>query len=144
MAAFGLARIRAARGDVDGAVSAYKLVPTHSSAYRTARAGLAELLARANRGLPDLAEALRTLSDTSLTARRRAEVTTHIYREALESVRTDGPNPDVHLGTHRATEPGLRVGLEQALRELASRTPDTAERLVLVDEANAIRPWSLW
>ena len=144
MAAFGLARIRAARGDVDGAVAAYKLVPTHSSAYRTARAGLAELLARANRGLPDLAEALRTLGDTSLTARRRAEVTTHIYREALENVRKDGANPDVHLGTHRATEPGLRVGLEEALRELASRTPDTAERLVLVDEANAVRPWSLW
>ena len=144
MAAFGLARIRAARGDVDGAVAAYKLVPTHSSAYRTARAGLAELLARANRGLPDLAEALRTLSDTSLTARRRAEVTTHIYREALENVRKDGAHPDVHLGTHRATEPGLRVGLEQALRELASRTPDTTERVVLVDEANTVRPWSPW
>ena len=144
MAAFGLARIRAARGDVDGAVAAYRLVPTQSSAYRTARAGLAELLARANRGLPDLAEALRTLADTSLTARRRAEVTTHIYREALASVRAAGAQPDLHLGTHRATEPGLRVGLEQALRELASRTPDPAERVALVDEANAVRPWSLW
>ena len=71
-------------------------------------------------------------------------MTTQIYREALENVRKGGANPDVHLGTHRATEPGLRVGLEQALRELASRTPDTSERLVLVDEANAIRPWSLF
>ena len=44
MAAFGLARIRAARKDVDGAVAAYRLVPAQSSAFRTARAGLAELL----------------------------------------------------------------------------------------------------
>ena len=98
MAAFGLARIRAARADVDGAVAAYRLVPAQSSAYRTARAGLAELLTKANRGLPDLAEALRTLDDTSLSARRRAELTTLIYREALETVEKTGNKADVRLG----------------------------------------------
>lgn len=144
MAAFGLARIRAARSDVDGAVAAYRLVPMQSSAYRTARAGLAELLARANRGLPDLAEALRTLDDTSLSARRRAELTTLIYREALVTVEQTGNKADVRLGEHKGTPNGLRVGLEAALRELAKRTPDLSERVPLVDEANAIRPWSLW
>lgn len=144
MAAFGLARIRAARSDVDGAVSAYRLVPPQSSAYRTARAGLAELLTKANRGLPDLAEALRTLDDTSLSARRRAELTTLIYREALETVEKTGNKADIRLGTHKGTPHGLRLGLEDALRELAKRTPDLPERVPLVDEANAIRPWSLW
>jgi len=144
MAAFGLARIRAARSDVDGAVAAYRLVPIQSSAYRTARAGLAELLAKANRGLPDLAEALRTLDDTSLSARRRAELTTLIYREALVTVEKTGNKADVRLGEHKGTPNGLRVGLEEALRELAKRTPDLSERVPLVDEANAIRPWSLW
>ncbi|MCU1537897.1 MAG: serine/threonine protein kinase, partial [Humibacillus sp.] len=144
MAAFGLARIRAARKDVDGAVAAYRLVPPQSSAFRTARAGLAELLARSNRGLPDLAEALRTLEDTSMSARRRAEVTTLIYREALETVEKTGNKADVRLGPHAATPTSLRVGLEQSLRELAQRTPDVEERVPLVDEANAIRPWSLW
>lgn len=144
MAAFGLARIRAARSDVDGAVAAYRLVPVQSSAYRTARAGLAELLARANRGLPDLAEALRTLDDTSLSARRRAELTTLIYREALATVQKSGNKADIHLGEHKGTPTSLRVGLEQALRELARRTPDLSARVPLVDEANAIRPWSLW
>ncbi|NUR17353.1 MAG: protein kinase, partial [Dermatophilaceae bacterium] len=144
MAAFGLARIRAARSDVDGAVAAYRLVPPQSSAYRTARAGLAELLTKANRGLPDLAEALRTLDDTSLSARRRAELTTLIYREALETVEKTGNKADIRLGTHKGTPNGLRLGLEDALRELAKRTPDLSERVPLVDEANAIRPWSLW
>ncbi len=144
MAAFGVARIRAARKDVDGAVAAYRLVPVQSSAYRTARAGLAELLARANRGLPDLAEALRTLDDTSLSARRRAELTTLIYREALVTVEKSGNKADVRLGEHKGTPNGLRLGLEEALRELAKRTPDLSERVPLVDEANAIRPWSLW
>ena len=144
MAAFGLARVRAARKDVDGAVSAYRLVPPQSSAFRTARAGLAELLTRANRGLPDLAEALRTLEDTSMTARRKAEVTTLIYREALESVQSTGNKADVRIGPHKATPTNLRLGLEDSLRELAKRTPDLDERVALVDEANTIRPWSLW
>ena len=38
--------------DVDGAVAAYRLVPVQSSAYRTARAGLAELLARPTGACP--------------------------------------------------------------------------------------------
>ncbi len=144
MAAFGLARIRAARKDVDGAVAAYRLVPAQSSAFRTARAGLAELLTKANRGLPDLAEALRTLDDTSLTARRRAELTTLIYREALDTVEKTGNKADIRIGSHKGTPTGLRLGLEESLRELAKRTPDLAERVPLVDEANAIRPWSLF
>ena len=75
MAAFGMARIRAARKDVDGAVAAYRLVPVAVERLPHGSGRLAELLARANRGLPDLAEALRTLDDTSLSARRRAELT---------------------------------------------------------------------
>ncbi len=144
MAAFGLARIRASTGDMDGAVAAYRLVSPQSSAYRTARAGLAELLTSANRGLPDLAEALRALEDTSLTPRRRAEVTTLIYREALETVQTSGSQDGLRIGTHRATPSGLRTGLEDSLRDLARHTPELAERVPLVDEANAIRSWSLF
>ena len=144
MAAFGLARIRAARNDVEGAVAAYRLVPPQSSSFRVARGGLAELLTRANRGLPDLAEALRILDDTSLTQRRKAEVTTQIYREALEAVRKGGPNATIRVGEQPATDPDLRRGLEHALRGLAQATPGRSERLPLVDEANAVRPWSLW
>jgi serine/threonine-protein kinase PknG len=144
MAAFGLARVRAARHDVDGAVAADRLVSAQSSAFRTARAGLAELLTRSNRGLPDLAEAMHTLEDASLSARRKAEVTTLIYREALATVEATGNKADVRIGEHKATPTSLRLGLEESLRELAKRTPDLGERVSLVDEANAIRPWSLW
>ena len=143
MAAFGLARIRAARGDLDGALAAYNLIPTQSSAYRTARAGIGELLAARSRGLSDLAQALRSLDESSLTERRRAEVTTQIFRKALTTVTTKGANGAVRVGELPATESGMRVGLEQALRTLARSTPDLAERVRLVDEANAVRPWSL-
>jgi serine/threonine-protein kinase PknG len=144
MAAFGLARVRATRGDIDGAVAAYRLVPQQSSAYRTAQGALAELLARSQRGLPDLAEAMRTLEETSLSPRRRAEVTTHIFRAALATVAKQGAAKTILIGTQPATEPRLRVGLEGSLRDLARHTPDLDERIALVDEANAVRPWSLW
>lgn len=144
MAAFGLARTRAARGDLDGAVAAYRLVSPQSSAYRTAQAALAELLARSRRGLADLAEAMRALDQTSLPPKRRAEVTTQIYRSALEAVAAQGPSTAIHIGAQPATDSGLRVGLEGALRDLARHTPDVDERVALVDEANAVRPWSIW
>ncbi|MGN6752810.1 MAG: tetratricopeptide repeat protein [Intrasporangium sp.] len=144
MAAFGLARIRAARGDVDGAVAGYRLVPAESSAYPAARAGLAELLTRANRTLGDLAEAMKTMEGTSMTPRHRAEVATQIYREALARVSKGGSSPQTLIGTRRATVPQLRLGLEESLRELASHTPELGERVRLVDEANTIRPWSIW
>jgi serine/threonine-protein kinase PknG len=144
MAAFGLARIRAVRGDIDGAVAAYRLVSAQSSAYRTAQGGLAELLARSQRGLPDLAEAMRTLDQTSLTPRRRAEVTAQIYRAALAAVAAQGASKSILIGAQPATEPRLRVGLEASLRDLARHTPDPDERVALVDEANAVRPWSIW
>ncbi|WP_347354005.1 tetratricopeptide repeat protein [Intrasporangium sp.] len=143
MAAFGLARIRAARSDVEGAVAAYRLVPPESSSYRTARSGLAELLARANRSLADLAEAMDMMGDTAMAPRHRAEVTTLIYREALARVARSGSAPQSLVGGRKATVPQLRLGLEQSLRDLAAHTPDLGERVRLVDEANTIRPWSL-
>ena len=144
MAAFGLARIRAARGDLDGAVAAYRLVSAQSSAYRTAQAALAELLARSRRGLADLAEAMRALAEAALPPRRRAEVTTQIYRSALDAVATQGPSTSIHIGAQPATDSRLRIGLEGALRDLARHTPDVDERVALVDEANTVRPWSIW
>jgi serine/threonine-protein kinase PknG len=144
MSAFGLARVRAARDDVDGAVAAYRLVPPESSAYAAAQASLAELLSHADRSLPDLAEAMQILDVASLTPLRRAEVATEIHRRALARVIKNGKSPDVTIGTRTATVPNLRLGLEESLRELASLTPDLVQRVRLVDEANTIRPWSIW
>jgi serine/threonine-protein kinase PknG len=144
MSAFGLARVRAARDDVDGAVAAYRLVPPESSAYAAAQASLAQLLSHADRSLPDLAEAMQILDVASLTPLRRAEVATEIHRRALARVIKNGKSPDVTIGTRTATVPNLRLGLEESLRELASLTPDLVQRVRLVDEANTIRPWSIW
>ena len=59
-------------------------------------------------------------------------------------MQSTGNKADVRIGPHKATPTNLRLGLEDSLRELAKRTPDLDERVALVDEANTIRPWSLW
>lgn len=51
--------------------------------------------------------------------------------------------PDARIGDHPATETGVRDGLETALRSLARDTTDLAERVELVNRANAVRNWSL-
>ena len=54
-----------------------------------------------------------------------------------------GPNPGITLAGHPASVSGVRQGLEAAYRQLAEVTPDPAARTALVDQANAVRPWSV-
>ena len=42
-----------------------------------------------------------------------------------------------------ADEPSVRSALEQAYRDAARLSPVVADRVVLVDKANAVRPFSL-
>lgn len=51
-----------------------------------------------------------------------------------------GPDPGVTIAGIPATERTLRAGAEQAYRDLAMLTTTRAERIRLVDLANAIRP----
>ena len=60
-AAFGLARIRAARGDVAGAVAALDLVPSTSRSFPEARRLRAVQLYESGQGLPALAQAMDSL-----------------------------------------------------------------------------------
>ena len=69
-AAFGLARIRAGRGDVDGAVAALDLVPATSRAFTQARRRRAGLLAGSGGGLPSLAAALDSIESLTIDPRR--------------------------------------------------------------------------
>ena len=47
------------------------------------------------------------------------------------------------MGWRPAAEPALRDGLEAAYRDLAGYTPNRDERVHLVDQANAVRRWTL-
>ncbi|MGB8386243.1 MAG: tetratricopeptide repeat protein, partial [Dermatophilaceae bacterium] len=135
--AFGMTRIRQARGDVRGAVEALDLVATTSRAYALARQKRAHLLAASGEGLPTLAEALSSVSQVPMDPKDRAALRVEVFENALTHVTgKDGPDKQVRLDGHPGSDHGVRVGLEAALRELARLTPDRGPKTALVDRAN--------
>jgi serine/threonine-protein kinase PknG len=142
-AAFGMARIRAMRQDVDGAVQALDLVPATSRAYSLARQARANLLAASGAGIPALSQAWSSVDQVLLDPRERAGLDVRIYSIGLDEVGRRGEQPALSIGSHPATSRGMREALEGALRRLAKLTPDREERVKLVDQANDVRPWTL-
>ncbi len=141
-AAFGLARLRAARQDPRGAITALEHVPSSTRAHLRAQWLRAQLLARLDdRGLETLSQALESAQAANLdradAARFRADVLTRalevVGKRAHAKVRIDGVP---------ARPKDLRLALESSLRELAHLTPDEHARAALVDRANTVRPWS--
>lgn len=140
--AFGIARTRAARGDHAGAVEAVSAVPPTSGAYSRARWMRADLQTRTGAGVPALMDVLADSRRITLEPRTRAQLAVQVLETAL-AARLAGDDRDATLDGKAATEATLRRSLESAYRDLARLTPDPAERHLLVDEANRIRPWSL-
>jgi serine/threonine-protein kinase PknG len=139
-AAFGLARVRVAHGDVDGALAALDLVAPTSRAYVDARRERASLLVRTRTNLRSLAAAVDSVAAVSIDPRDRQELVVTVLRAALTEVQRSGPQPAVKVAGCAADEPSLRAGAEAAFRQLAALTDDRAERIRLVDEANRVRP----
>jgi serine/threonine-protein kinase PknG len=142
-AAFALARIRSARGSVREAVAALELVPPTSRAYPEARAHRAEALLASGGGLSALAAAMASIEVAGIDPGQRMRVTAQVLSDALGEVLRSGPQPAVRIGAWPAAEPPLRDGLEQTYRALAGMTDDPAERIALVDAANAVRRWTM-
>lgn len=142
-AAFGLSRIRRARGDLDGALAALDLVPTTSRAYVEARRQRAGMLAASDRGLASLADAMSSIERVTIDPLDRARLTANVLDVALRRVLADGPDETLRIAGRTATEPHLRDGLESAYRQLAQMTTDDDERVRLVDQANRVRRWTL-
>jgi len=142
-AAFGLARIRRARGDLDGALAALDLVPATSRGYVEARSQRAALLASSGRGLAALSDALGSIETVSIDPLQRAKLVTGVLDAALTAVVDQGAQANVTIAGVPAAEAPLRDALERAYRELAGLTPAGDERVQLVDRANAVRRWTL-
>ncbi|HWJ66675.1 MAG TPA: tetratricopeptide repeat protein, partial [Nocardioides sp.] len=144
-AAFGMARVRAARGDTVGAVAALDLVPNTSRGYTESRQQRAEVLLSG--GVHDVAvldQAMRTIESSSVDAQTRQRYTVRILSEALPVVSNGAVVAEgARIGSVAATEVGVRDGLENALRALARDSIDLKERVALVNQANAVRNWSL-
>jgi serine/threonine-protein kinase PknG len=141
--AFGLARIRSGRADLDGAVSALDLVPPTSRAYTEARRERAGQLAASGRGLPALSEAMRSVESLTLDARDRATLLVGVLDVALDEVRTKGARPDITIAGVPAAESSLRQGLESGYRELAEYADGREDKVQLVDRANSVRNWTM-
>jgi serine/threonine-protein kinase PknG len=141
-AAFGLTRIRTARGDLDGALTALDLVPSTSRAYVEARRQRAGLLAASGRGLPALADAMGSIDRVPIDPLDRARLRANVLEAALRHVVAKGPT-EMEIGGVPAQENALRDGLEAAYRQLASMSDEREERVRLVDAANQVRRWTL-
>jgi serine/threonine-protein kinase PknG len=142
-AAFGLGRIRAAAGDVGGALAALDLVAPTSRSFVDARRRRAELLVENHRHLGDLADAARSLDGVPLDERDRLGLLVRVHQAALGLVLERGPDPDVRVAGVPAQQDALRRAAEQGYRHLAAVTDDRAERIRLVDAANRVRPRTL-
>ena len=138
-AAFGLARVLNARGDVPGSLAALELVPSTSRGYPEAqRARVAQLVHLATDA---------TLIDRALAAMETARLDpglTADYRQTLyERAVIAAQRGPVRLGGTELSAAQLRVSLESIYRERAGLATDPATKADLVDKANSIRAWSL-
>jgi serine/threonine-protein kinase PknG len=147
-AAFGLARIRARRGNLDGALDALDLVSPTRGSYPQARMMRAQLLVGSGRSLVELARSLEELDQVPVSSTAKARFRLDVLKTALTAVTAPGPGapapvPELTIGGYPATEPTLRDGVERACRDLARLTADPATRYALVDDANRLRRWTL-
>jgi serine/threonine-protein kinase PknG len=147
-AAFGLARIRAARhgsglgDDLSDAIAALDMVPSTSRSFVAARRQRASLLIESGGGLDTLSAALDSVASITLDPRDRAGLRVEVLQAALADVTSGGPRPSVQVGGVPAEPPALRDGLERAYRDLAGLTEQRDEKIRLVDEANKVRRWT--
>jgi serine/threonine-protein kinase PknG len=136
--AFGMARLRAGRDDVAGAISALGLVPPTSAGYPLARQNVAWLLLRLGTST-DLTHAEDVAAAAGFNPIAAAELRITLLEKALR-MHSDGAR--VVLGGREASETDLRLDLEATLRGLARLTDDQRRRISLVDQANRVRPWT--
>lgn len=140
-AAFGLARIRAERGQLEEAVAALDRVPETSRGYAEARRQRSAHLLALGQGLDQLARAMDSISGVRMDPRDAGEFSVTIWERALSEVRRHGPRANTRIGDTPATEDALRRRLEAAYRTWAHHEP--ALRVELIDRANRLRKWSL-
>ncbi len=142
-AAFGVARIRAGRGDAQGAVAALDLVPPTSRGFGESRRLRAEvLMSGSTPSLAQLDAALASIEGVRMDVAEREGFTAKILERALVIVHGQGAG-NGHVGRFPANESALRDALEQSYRALAREAPDDDGRVAMVDRANAVRRWSL-
>ncbi|HEX5416689.1 MAG TPA: tetratricopeptide repeat protein, partial [Chloroflexota bacterium] len=150
-AAFGLGRVLAARHDRAGAVKAYLRVPATSNRYLAALTDLVRVIldpAVAPVGKDEILQAADVLGrmrvdDTLLEPHQIAANLCCTAAELVEKGSVRFSNGETFLGTRGAPRE-LRRRAETEFRSCARIANDQAARVAFVDQANAVRPRTLF
>ena len=142
-AAFGLARCCVAGADRSGAVAALARVPDSAATASEARLAAVRVLADGDCGPAELRQASDILAKLSRddVARHRAEAAAAL--QAAQQAERGGLDGGTLFGVP-ATARALRSRAEAALRVCARLSDGAAARVGFVDQANAVRPRTLW
>jgi serine/threonine-protein kinase PknG len=147
-AAFGLGRCLLATGDRNGAVAALARVPQNSSLFVRSRVEIAKTSIDTKQSVPSIAElkdAERAIGTIAIEGIERYRLNKKVLETALGLLtsRSLAPTPSTSILGKPLEEIHLRQGLEQALRAMAHLSTGK-EKIRLVDEANRIRPKTLF
>jgi len=154
-AAFGLARVRAKRRDAKGHIidlgsvlEALDLVPTTSGGWSQSRLLAASYLTSSGTGLPDLTKAYDAVHQASTSTEERLRLELDIFRKALPwanaaSTKAARNRTVPKIGNVAVTRSDLRSKIESILRQQASLELDPQKRVALIDQANALRKWTV-
>ena len=147
-AVFGLARCLERMGDRSAAVAALNRIPSSSALWLRSRVQAAMILARDTQVAPrleDLVSASQVAQGLTLTGLNKVMLSSAILNAAVAQVQTNAikANPAASICGAPVDEARLRSSLEANLREMARYSaPD--ERIRLVDQANQVRPRTLF
>jgi len=147
-AAFGLSRCLLKKRDRSAAVQALERVPQSSGLYLRSRIAAAHTLIAVDGTAPaagDLSRASLVSEGLALNGLSRVQLNSQIIRTALELVcqRKLRPDKSVQVLGCKLNEMDLRLGLERTLRSMAQLVTGQ-ERVRLIDQANQIRPRTLF
>jgi serine/threonine-protein kinase PknG len=156
-AAFGLARCQLMQGNRTAAVEALQQIPATSNLYTRAKVEIARILV--DRQLPvatnipqhpqpslsELKSATQTVESLTLEGIERHRLDRQVLETALTLLTTKAITAQDNLPIlgHPLQENKLRQGLEKVLRSMAHLATGS-EKINLVDEANQVRPRTLF
>ncbi|GAA4898843.1 serine/threonine-protein kinase PknG [Stackebrandtia albiflava] len=144
-AAFGQARLLAANGHAQAAVTVLDSVPPTSNHYTTAQlaAVALRLPPQTVQGIGPLRDAATRIERLDLPTDRHHAFAARILLACLHTVTATGPQTGPPVLSSALDERSLRLGLEHTYRELARTSPARADRIRFIDHANDIRPWTV-
>jgi serine/threonine-protein kinase PknG len=137
-AAFGLARVRAARNDLPGSLAALELVPSTSRGYPESQRLKARHLVALATDAGGLDEALGALAQARLDPLTEAQYRALLYERAMGLA----GRGTLTLAGRSVTAGMIRDDLVTCYLELGRLSDDPELRAGYVDLANSLRPWS--